>query len=179
LLAGFKLPEGSSDFRLMDRQALGPLFQFRDSDVFLRGAFHWMGLANTTIPFTTHKRHTGASKYNLAKMLRLATTASVAYSSKPLRLGISLGLFTSAFAFMELVYIFVQFILGRTVPGWASILGFSSLLFGLLFILLGIIGLYLGDIQKILQNRPRFVICDSLADGADTTGKPLRPGSAP
>ncbi len=178
-LAGFKVPEGSSDFRLLDRRALHPLFQFRDSDLFLRGAFHWMGMPSTTVPFTTRKRHTGSSKYNLSKMLRMAVTASVAYSSKPLRLGISLGLLTSALAFVELIYISVQFILGRTVPGWASILGFIALLFGLLFILLGIIGLYLGDIQKILQNRPRYIICDSKADGGCAVGKTLRRGSGP
>jgi dolichol-phosphate mannosyltransferase len=161
LLAGFKMPEGSSDFRLVDRQALRSLFQFQDSDLFLRGAFQWMGFPAITVPFTPEQRHTGASKYSLARMLRLATSASVAYSSKPLRIGITLGLLTSGFAFIELVYILVQYGLGRTVPGWASILGFTSLLFGLLFILLGIIGMYLGDIQKILQNRPRYIICET------------------
>ncbi|RJR31845.1 MAG: glycosyltransferase [Desulfobacteraceae bacterium] len=158
VMAGFKMPEGSSDFRLIDRQALCSLFQFQDSSLFLRGAFHWMGFSSTTVPFTAQERHSGASKYGFTRMIRLATTASIAYTGKPLHLAIGLGMLTSGFAFIELIYILVQFTLGNTVPGWASILGFSSLLFGLLFIVLGIIGLYLGDIHKILQNRPRYII---------------------
>jgi len=47
--------------------------------------------------------------------------------------------------------------MGNTVPGWASTVGIIALLFGVLFILLGVIGLYLARIHTALQGRPKFV----------------------
>jgi dolichol-phosphate mannosyltransferase len=61
-------------------------------------------------------------------------------------------------ALAELVYDIVQFVRGQTVPGWASLAGLMALLFGVLFIVLGVIGTYLARIHELLQNRPPFVI---------------------
>lgn len=159
-LSEVDIAEGSSDFRLIDRRALDALLDFRDSDLFLRGAVQWLGFRTATLSFSLGERHAGVSKYNLKRMLRFAMSAIVSYSSKPLRLGIWFGLFTAFMAFCELVYILVQYSLGRTVPGWASILGVTSLLFGVLFVLLGIIGIYLADIHKTLRSRPQFIIAE-------------------
>ena len=59
---------------------------------------------------------------------------------------------------MELSYILIQYFRGQTITGWASMMGFMSLMFGILFVLLGIIGTYLGKIFEVLKNRPRFLI---------------------
>ena len=159
-LSEVELSEGISDFRLMDRRALDVLTSFQDSELFLRGAVQWLGFKTTTVLFRLAERHAGASKYNFKRMLRFAMTAIVSYSSKPLRLGIWLGLITAMLAFIELIYIVVQYALGSTVQGWASILGVISLLFGILFVLLGIIGTYLADIHKMIRSRPQFIIAE-------------------
>ncbi len=69
-----------------------------------------------------------------------------------------MGFLTSAVAALELAYILVQYFAGHTVTGWASMMAFMSLMFGILFVLLGIIGAYLGKIFEVLKNRPRFLI---------------------
>lgn len=155
--------ERTSDFRLMDRRTLDALMRFTDSDLFLRGAVQWLGFRSTIVPFELVGRHAGASKYSLKRMLQFTMSAIISYSSKPLRLGIWLGLFTAFLAFCELAYILVQYAFGNTVPGWASILGVTSLLFGILFILLGIIGIYLADIHKAMRGRPQFLIAEETA----------------
>ena len=66
------------------------------------------------------------------------------------------------FAFLELLYILIRYLQGATVPGWASILGVISFMFGVLFIMLGIAGAYLGSIFETLKNRPRFIIGDTV-----------------
>jgi len=51
------------------------------------------------------------------------------------------------------------------VPGWTSTIGFMLLLFGILFVLLGIIGLYLARIHRALQGRPLFIVAESVGPG--------------
>ena len=83
----------------------------------------------------------------------------------PLHLGIWIGLLTSLLAFVELIGAVIDYLAGRTVPGWTSTIGFMLLLFGILFVLLGIIGLYLARIHRALQGRPLYIVADSIGAG--------------
>jgi glycosyltransferase involved in cell wall biosynthesis len=157
-LSEVEMSPGSSDFRLLDRSALEQILRLGAQGLFLRGAVAWLGFPAETVSFEVAPRHAGSSKYTWGRMIRFATKAIVSYSTKPLRLGIWLGLATSALAFLELCYIALQYARGLTVPGWASTVGIISLLFGILFIVLGIIGLYIAQIHLALQRRPAFLI---------------------
>jgi glycosyltransferase involved in cell wall biosynthesis len=160
LLSGIPMSPGSSDFRLMDARAAAIVCEMRDSDLFLRGITHWIGFRRAVVPYQAAARHTGSTKYSLTRMIRFASSSLVSFSAIPLRLGIWIGLATSGLAFVELVYILVAYASGRTVAGWASIVGVVSLMFGVLFILVGIIGAYLASIFEGLKNRPRFIVRD-------------------
>lgn len=160
-LTGVQLADGSSDFRLIDRKVLDHLLALGDTQLFLRGAVEWLGFPSFTVPFEVQERFAGTSKYRLREMLAFATGAVVSFSTKPLRVGIWLGLLTSLLAFLELSYIVVQYFAGNTVPGWASTVGVISLLFGVLFVILGLIGLYLASIHQALQQRPRFIVSET------------------
>ena len=68
-------------------------------------------------------------------------------------------------AFVELIVALVDYASGRVVPGWTSTIVFMLLLFGILFVLLGIIGLYLARIHRALQSRPLYIVADAIAAG--------------
>ena len=166
-LSEVNVSEGSSDFRLLDRVAVNYLLSFKDADIFLRGAVEWIGFPLVCIDFEAGERFANKSKYNLRRMIQFAFGAMVSFSTKPLRLGIWLGVFTSSFAFLELVYILYKTLQGNTVPGWASTVGILALLFGILFIILGVIGIYIARIHTVLQERPKFIIAEKTGDGAN------------
>lgn len=157
-VSGLRMSPGSADFRLLDRSVVPSLLGMRDADLFLRGLVQWVGFPTATVTFTPEERHAGESKYGLRRMFRFAVSAVLAFSLGPLKLGIWVGLATSLLAFAEIVYILVRYAQGDTVPGWASLMGVMSFMFGVLFILLGIIGTYLGSIFEILKNRPHFIV---------------------
>ena len=73
-------------------------------------------------------------------MVRFAVSSLLSFSSVPLRLGIWVGVATSLLAFAELAYIVAVFVRGGSVPGWASTLTLMSFMFGILFILVGLLG---------------------------------------
>ena len=159
-VAETKLEPGTSDFRLLDRQALKELLRLNYGEPFLRGAVQLLGFPTTTVEFDVGTRFAGESKYTLRKMLRFARHGLISHSAVPLRLGIWIGLATGVLSIVELTYVIVEFALGNTVPGWASTLGLMSFLFAVLFVTIGIIGLYLEDIHKLLKARPHFIISE-------------------
>jgi dolichol-phosphate mannosyltransferase len=139
-LADTRIEPGSSDFRLLDRQVLVQLLSLRFGVPFLRGAVQLLGFPTNTLQFEVEGRGSGASKYTPRRMLALARQGLISHSTVPLRLGIWLGAVTFALSIAELVYVLVVHATGRTVPGWASTVGITSL-FSAWFLLIGVMGL--------------------------------------
>jgi dolichol-phosphate mannosyltransferase len=171
-LTGVTMEAGASDFRLLDRDAVQALTRLGDTDLFIRGLVSWLGFATKTIPYQARRRHSGVPKFTLKKMLHLSSGAMLSFSAFPLRLGIGIGFVTSALAFVELCYILVTYLRGNVVPGWASVMTVMSLMFGVLFVLLGIIGTYLAKVYEILKRRPRFVVGNRVGFGPDASDLP-------
>ena len=149
-----------SDFRLFDRKVYESFTHFNDSQLFLRGIVNWLGYSNINVPVNFNHRTSGKSKFNFFKLAHYATRAIISFSTKPLLFAIWLGLLSSLFAFIQLVDIIIQYFMGLTPPGWATIVAIITLLFGILFITLGIVGAYVASIHEMLQNRPRFIVSD-------------------
>lgn len=158
-LSGVPMRRGMSDCRLLDRQVLDELASFGEAGLFLRGLVMWVGYPMTWVPFACRDRLRGESKYTLKKMFLFALDGVTSFSVVPLRIGVLIGALTSLLAFGELTYALVMKLSGgRTVPGWASAVSVVSFLFGVLFILLGLIGEYVGRILIEVRRRPRFLI---------------------
>lgn len=160
-LSGVKIESGMADFRLLDRQVLDDILLFGEEGLFFRGIAQWVGYKATTLPYTSQERFSGSSKYSLKKMIRLAWNGITSFSIVPLRLAIVLGILTSCIAFAEIIYaIGVKVFTDSAVPGWASAVSITAFLFGVLFILLGIVGEYIGRILIEVRGRPRYLVSE-------------------
>jgi glycosyltransferase involved in cell wall biosynthesis len=173
-LSGVPMRKGMSDCRLLDRQVLQELMTFGEAGLFLRGLVMWMGYPTTWVPFECRDRLRGQSKYTLKKMVLFALDGITSFSVIPLRIGVFVGCLTSLLAFLELTYALTMKLSGaRTVPGWASAVSVVSFLFGVLFILLGLIGEYIGRILVEVRHRPRFIVNASLGLDHEDVQRPL------
>ena len=163
LLSGINLSSGVADFRLLDRQIVNEIVRSKEVSLFLRGLVKWLGYSTTKVEYVCNDRFSGSSKYNLKKMLKLAWTGIISFSVIPLRMAIVLGFLTSSYAFYRLIYAYyIKRFTDTAVPGWASTIGVMSLMFGILFILLGVIGEYIGRILIQVQGRERFIVSEKL-----------------
>jgi dolichol-phosphate mannosyltransferase len=160
-LSGVNIEPGMADFRLFDSQVVKDILAFKEEGLFYRGIAQWVGYSTSTITYTSQERFSGSSKYSLGKMVKLAWNGISSFSIIPLRLGILLGIITSFIAFAEIIYATaVKIFTDTAVPGWASAISILSFLFGVLFILLGILGEYVGRVLVEVRQRPRYLVSE-------------------
>lgn len=162
-LSDLDLKNGEADFRLIDKK-VSAVFKnnINESSVFLRGLISWVGFKKIGINYTPDQRHSGKTKYSFGKMMNLAIDGITSFSTRPLRLAVIFGFLLALFSFIYGVYaILMRLFTSTTVGGWTSTI--LSILFvgGVIILLLGIIGEYIGKIYFEVKKRPRFIIRDS------------------
>jgi len=154
-----KIPNDVGDFRLIDRKVLEAFRQMPEQDRFVRGMFAWLGFKQTEVLFRRAPRAAGASKYPLAKMIRLAVSGLLGFSDLPLRLAIWMGLCVSGLAMAYGIYaIGLRLFGGRVVDGWTSTIVIIAFLCGANMLMTGIVGLYVGRIFSEVKRRPLYVV---------------------
>lgn len=157
-LANLEMHAGSSDFRLIDKTVATTIAVSPEQNIFLRGYFAWLPVKRINVSYTPEKRHYGTSKYNLKKMLQLGYRGILQFSEKPLVFIMGFGAFLAAISFLYGIFTIVQKIMGHTASGWASLMAVTLFFFGINFLFLGLIGIYLAYNMRIIKSRPEYII---------------------
>jgi dolichol-phosphate mannosyltransferase len=161
VISGTQILQGAADFRALSKNALNGLRSMHEYHRFLRGMISWMGYASVILPYHEPQRIGGKSKYSLGKMIRLASDAIFSFSLAPLYIGLSAGLIFFVLAAAQLTYVLTLWLTGHTeriVPGWSSMMGIMLIASGIIMILLGFIGVYVGYIFQEVKRRPIYLI---------------------
>jgi polyisoprenyl-phosphate glycosyltransferase len=157
-----KIPPNVGDFRLLSRRAVDQLKELREKDRFVRGLVSWIGFNQTGVAYSRDRRYAGVTKYPYARMIKFAFDGITSFSTAPLKLATWSGYGASFLAFLYLVSVFVQKLLGYTVEGWATIMVALLFLGGVQLVCLGILGEYLGRIFNEVKPRPMYIVEDAL-----------------
>jgi dolichol-phosphate mannosyltransferase len=130
---------------------------------FLRGLIPWTGFSQIGIPYERRERYAGESKADWITVIRLASVGIISFSNFPLYLGTIIGFIMSFLSFIFMAFEILLFIIyGKEIPGVATIIFIILLSFGLLFLLLGIFGLYIGQILDEVRKRPDYIIREKI-----------------
>ena len=148
-----------ANFGLYHKNVIKAIAQLKEPIRFFPSMVKWAGFKTVKMPVAHQARDEGASNYNLKKRLKLALDIILANSDKPLRIIVKFGLFTALLAaLIGIVYIY------KYLKGDIVVLGYSSMIIsiwfigGISFMLLGIIGLYIGKIFEAAKQRPTYII---------------------
>ncbi len=162
-LSDVPIPLDTGDFRLMDRKVVDVLKGMPERDRFIRGMVSWVGFKQVALPYRRAERFAGESKYPLRKMVRFATDGIMSFSTKPLRLAVTLGLLSSFFALLGIINtLVVRLTTDHWVPGWAEIMVAILFLGGVQLLCIGILGEYVGRTYNEIKRRPLYVVQDRL-----------------
>jgi len=160
-ISGTRILAGAADFRGLSRQAVDALKLMPEYHRFLRGMISWIGYRSVILPYHETNRVGGKSKYSLGKMLRLAMDAIFSFSLMPLYIGLSAGGLFFCLAGLEMIYVLSFWVTGRTsnlAPGWSSLMFVILIVSGMLMILVGFIGVYVGYIFQEVKGRPVYLL---------------------
>jgi dolichol-phosphate mannosyltransferase len=167
-MSAYPIPLDTGDFRLLDRKVANVFLKMREQARFLRGMSAWMGFEAVPIEYVREERAAGKTKYTLKKMIRLACDGIFNFSSKPLELPFGFGIVLGVLGVLGLVaMIILTAIFGAACPQWLWAVVGSMLLFALLFVFVGIQGMYLGRMYDELKDRPLYIVAETLNTDED------------
>ncbi len=154
-----EIPLDTGDFRLMDRKVCDVLTGLTEKNRYIRGLVSFAGFRQTGISYVRNERFAGETKYPLKKMLKFAMDATTSFSKKPLKVAGYIGFILSMASFIYLfVTIYLKLFTDQTVSGWASSISVTLLLNGVILMILGIMGEYIGRIYDEVKNRPLYIV---------------------
>jgi polyisoprenyl-phosphate glycosyltransferase len=169
-LADIEYDGASGNFRIMSRKVVENFRRMGEQLRFFGGLVQWLGFPTASIEVEHAERFEGNSTYTFAKLWKLATETIIAYSDKPLRIGVRFGFGMAALAFCYGIYILLRaLVYGSPIPGWNSLIVSLYFIGGVIIAMLGITGIYLGKTFDESKKRPLYIVRRSTFDEHNAT----------
>lgn len=149
----------STGFGLYDKKIINYLKDINDPYPFLRGLIAEIGYPVKTIEFNQPRRERGLSKNNFYSLYDIAWLGLVGHSKVPIRISAFLGILCGIFSvFIAFIFLILKLMFWQAIPlGIAPLVIGMFFLFGVQFILIGILGEYVGAILTYVQKRPPVI----------------------
>jgi glycosyltransferase involved in cell wall biosynthesis len=153
-----KSDSAASNFGIFSKNVITHYINLKEHSRAFPLLIKWLGFKASYVEVDHASRKQGKSSYTYSKLFDFAMDAIISQSNKPLKLSIRIGLVTALFSFISLVWLSVRSFIYAVPMGWTSIMVSIFFVGGLIFVQLGLIGLYVGKIYDETKNRPIFVI---------------------
>jgi glycosyltransferase involved in cell wall biosynthesis len=166
-ISDFEIPLDSGDFCLLDRKVVDALNVLLPERVrFVRGLRAYVGFRQIGVVYKRAARAAGTPSYTFRSLMKLAIDGLFGFSMLPLRLASYLGFVIAIPSFLAGLYFVIHRLFNFPVfghyatetPGLAALAVGLFFLSGLILIILGIIGEYLGRIYIEVKHRPPYVV---------------------
>ncbi|MCY9108391.1 glycosyltransferase family 2 protein [Bacillus atrophaeus] len=153
------IPIDTGDFRLLDRKVCNEMKKLKEKNPFVRGVVSWVGFKQTAVEYERDERLAGETKYPLKKMLKLSMDGITTFSHKPLKLASFAGILMSGAGFLYmLIVLYKKLFTDSTITGWSSLIVIELLFSGIILLMLGMIGEYIGRIYDEAKDRPLYIV---------------------
>lgn len=163
-LSVVKYPPGGCDVFLADREIIDILNKnIHPINTTTTAEVLRLGFDPVFIPFHRPKSKS-KSRWTFRKKLKQATDSFLSSSNFPIRFISFLGLITSLFSLLLIIFTLILKIMGEkslggfSIPGWTTTVIFISFFSGLILFSLGIIAEYIWRIYEEVKGRPGYVI---------------------
>lgn len=162
-LCDIKLESAASDFRMFRTNVKEAMISLSEKNRFTKGIFSWVGFNVKYLPYEVEPRTSGNSSFGFIASVKYAFEGILAFSSKPLKLSTNLGILSILASFIYLIVVLVQVLaLGYKLNAVYALIILMLFMFGIQFILLGVVGAYISNINTEVKNRPVYIVKEKL-----------------
>jgi glycosyltransferase involved in cell wall biosynthesis len=163
LFSGLEFNSKQANFSIIKRNVVEAFNQFPENSRFYVSTIKWLGFETAAIEADHGERFSGKPSYTLRKRFKLAIDIILAFSNKPLRVIIYLGIFLSIFS----IFLVINFVTeNRKVLNLVNTKEFSTIIVstmgGVILMVLGVIGIYVGNIYTQVKQRPLYVVSEKM-----------------
>lgn len=118
----------------------------------------WMGFRQATVDVEHNERYEGKSSYNMKKRIQMAFEILTSQSDKLLKMTVGFGFCMTVFSFLTILILIINYFTGGVAAGWTSTIATICLVGGMVITVIGLVGIYVGNIFMQVKNRPLYVI---------------------
>ncbi len=158
-LSDSPVPRNASDFRIVDRRVYETFNALSERNRMVRSTWGWLGFRSRGVEHDRPPRFGGVSNFNILEGVAYAYRGILASSFKLLRMIPLVGFLLALLSFAAFLYIVIRAVFfGVPFPGFGTIASLVTLLFGLLFLFLGVIAEYVGMTYTETRGRPVYIL---------------------
>ncbi|MFC3126766.1 glycosyltransferase family 2 protein [Pseudoroseomonas globiformis] len=162
-----------SSFRCMSALVVGQVTRYAGPYPYIDGLVMQVTQRIDSIEVLHLPRMEGRSNYTLRRLIRLWLNLATSFSLLPLRLAMLAGVAMGALGVVGAIFTMIEALTVDTPTGWASVMTVTLLIAGVQFLILGVMGEYLGRAFLSANGKPQGVVRQVVAAG------PQPPGPAP
>lgn len=154
-----RMPAGGCDCYLLDRQVIEVLELLDEKNSSLTLQVLWAGFKTDEIYFHRKDREVGKSRWTLGKKVKLVMDSMMSFSYFPIRCMSTIGVIFFLAAILMMIEVIVEkCTIGTPIMGWASIMCVVLFSFGIMMLMMGILGEYVWRALDASRNRPPYLI---------------------
>lgn len=163
LFTGMELDYRAANFGAYSRRVVNAITSFREHDRSFPFLVHWVGFKKAYLPVCHERRAAGRSGYTFLKLMRLALNTAMSVSDRPMKIVMALGALMSFSGFVMGAVLLVRYFLGLvSEPGYASVILSVWFFCGIIVLLMGFVGLYVGKIFLAVKSRPLYLLSEKV-----------------
>ncbi len=154
-----------SSFRCMSALAVGEVVKYRGPYPYVDGLLMQVTQRLDSIEVKHFARAEGRSNYTMRRLIRLWLNLATNFSVLPLRLAVVAGVGMGFLGLLAAAYVIFEALVGETPSGWASLMTVTLLIAGVQFLILGVLGEYVGRAFMSANGKPQGVVRQVISAG--------------
>ena len=153
-----------TNFSAMKRYIVEEIIKYKNPYPYMTGLLLRTTSDIVNVEMEERERITGNTNFTFKKMLNLWINGFTAFSIKPLRISTVIGVITAAIGFIYGLYIIIHklFVHSAVLQGYSSMMAVLLFIGGIIMMMLGMIGEYIGRIYISINNSPQYVIKETV-----------------
>ena len=162
-LSGIQSDKAVANFGIYHKRVIDEFNKMPEQARFFPSQIKYLGFHDTSIDVEHSERLEGKSSYSLLKRFKLGFDVIISNSNKPLRFAVGLGFGMSALSFLLALYnVIAKWVGVIRVPGYTTTVFSIWFVGGLLLLVMGIMGIYIGKIYDQVKGRQLFIVKDKV-----------------